>query len=106
MNIALQPSLFLNHTFTFPPVLLQIPPRQPEGYATESIHIGPYDIPGQRGARIRPSPGTLQLPGSSDERPGMLPGPSPPRCQACQYHPARPAWDREDHLRHANLCRN
>jgi len=75
------------------------------GHVTEYPLIISYDIPGQRCARIRPSPGTLQLPGSPDERPGMLPGPSPPRGQAGQYHPARPAWDREDHLRQANLCR-
>lgn len=106
MNIALRPSLFLNHTFTLPPVLLQIPQRQPEGHATESIPVGPYDIPESRCARIRLSHGTIQLPGYPDERPGILPGPSPPRCQAGQYHPARPAWNREDHLRQANLCRS
>lgn len=74
-------------------------------HVTEYLLFIPHNIPGPRNTRIRPSPGTLQLPGSPDERPGMFPGPSPPRCQAGQYHPAWPAWDREDHLRQANLYR-
>ena len=35
-------------TFTLLPVLIQIPQRQPEGHAAESILIGSYHIPEQR----------------------------------------------------------
>jgi len=87
LKFFIRARIFSPTTVTTPPVLLRIPPRQPQGHATESFLFGPYHIPGPRRARIRPCSRTIQLPRSPDEGSRVCSQPMYSRCTTAQCCP-------------------